>query len=342
MGMPYFEYDILLWNPTLVIVNWGMNDGRRKDGVDYYKTGIVPYVDKILANKIKVVLCSNSPIDIGDPPGTYTDFNKNFYEMAEFAKELASRKNIPFVDQFHFCHDLWGRNRQREKPIPVSNQTLVKYPSDSVHARGPGQLTMAYIILKTLHAPAEVSYASIDAGTGKIETRRCVIQDFQALPEGKGISFTRLDEASPCWINNAGAPGLELVPFHADLNRMTLQVTGLKEGRYALDVEGFRHGVFTNRQLADGINLSENQLSPVCAPGREVAKRITDKEGPVWNLRNNVTFFYPPPWLTIVDLDAQKRAEVARRLPEIQKADERIAEAALPKPLRYTLKINPE
>jgi len=336
MGMPYMGTDVLIWQPTAAVVNWGMNDGRRKDGVEYYKSGIVPYVDRLLAEKVRVVLCSNSPIDVGDAPGVFSDFNKDFHEMAEFAKGLAEQRGAAFVDQFHFCHTVWGENRKRETPVAVSDQTLAKHPSDYVHARAPGQLTMAYIILKTLGAPGEVSYASIDAKTGKAETRRCEVREFRQLEGGRGIAFVRADEASPCWIDDLGARAFALVPFQEELNRMTLRVTGLAEGTYAVKAGDSAHGSYTAEQLAKGVNLSENRQSPVCEPGRTAARLIEAKYGLTRSARD-VMFFRPAGWLKIADLEAQKRAEFERRLPAIEKADADIAAAATPKPLNWVV-----
>ena len=336
MGLPYIDNDVLIWGPTAVVINWGMNDGRRRNGVEYYKTGIVPYLDRLLEKKLRVVLCSNSPIDIGDPPGTYTNFNKHFTEMAAFAKGLAGKRNTPFVDQFHFCHPLWGKNRERAKPVPVTDQTFSKRPNDYVHARAAGQLTMTYIILKTLNAPGEVSFASVDARSGRAETRRCEIREFKRLADGSSVSFVRADEASPCWIDDIGALAFELVPFQDELNRMTLRVTGLARGRYRLTVEKFEHGTYSAEQLGAGINLSENRKSPVCGPGREAAKRIAHRYY-LARVARNVFFLKSPAWLKIPDLDKQKQAEFRRHLPGIDKQDAAIAEAAAPKPLRYTL-----
>jgi hypothetical protein len=196
---------------------------------------------------------------------------------------------------------------------------------------------MTYIILKTLRAPAEVSYAAIDAATGKTKTRRCQVTDLKIAEGGREIAFVRGDEASPCWIDDIGALGFALVPFEDELNRMTLRVTGLADGKYELLVADFRHGEYAAKELAEGVNLSKNRQSPVCEAGRTVAKLIEEQYGLTRNARD-VWFFKPAPWLKVADLDAQKRAEFERRLPEIEAKDERIAAAAHPKPLAYRIR----
>lgn len=339
-GLAYMDRDVLAWKPTAVLVNYGMNDGRR-GGAALYKEGIVPYVEKLIASGVRVVLCSNSPVDIGDRPGQFTGFNVVFDEMARFAEQFAAEKGIPFVDQFHFCHSVWGLNRTRAEPVPVSHQTRVPYSSDFVHARGPGQLTMAYIILKTLGAPGEVSAASIRARSGESTTRRCTIQDLRTLPGGEGVTFVRADRASPCWIDEQepfpGALGLKLVPFMAEMNRMPLQVTELAEGHYELRIEGQACGTFSASELAAGIDLAANRQSPVYGPGRKADAKIKDQRVGTYAARQ-VGFFNPPVWLEVADLEQQKATEFARRRIELEKQDETIAEAARPRPLRYELR----
>ena len=335
LGFPVMDNDVLIWRPTAVVVNYGMNDGRRRDGVELYTKWIVPYVDKLLEHKARVVLCSNSPLDVGDPPGTYTNYNRHFVKMAAFAKDTAAKRGIPFVDQFNFLHPIWGRNWQSERPVPVTDHTRPQHSPDSVHARAPGQLMMAYIILRTLHAPGEVSHAAIDVATGKVDTRRCEIRELKTID--RGLSFVRADEASPCWIDDRGALGMQLVPFQEELNRMGLAVRGLPAGEYTLKIEGQIHGRFTAQALARGVNLSLNRASPVYDVGRRVEKEVITQKGLTYSARLSVLLFRPPAWLAIDDLEAQRMAAAAKSLQRIDQQDAAIAAAAQPKPQRYEI-----
>jgi len=336
LGLPILDQDVLVWNPTVVIVNYGMNDGRRGDGVSYYQTGIKAYLDQLQVKGVRIVLCSNSPLDNGDAPGQFTDYNRNFDEMARFAEALARDRGMPFVDQFHFCHTLWGENRRRKEPVPVSDQTLAPHPSDSVHARAPGQANMAYIILKTLGAPEEVSHVGIDAA-GQVETRNCTVTDVAIAPGKRAVSFTRADSASPCWLDDRGALGLALVPFNRELNRMGLQVAGLEPGHYELKIDQIVHGQFTHEELARGINLADNRQSPVYAPGRKVGALVTDQKQAV-DAARQVMQFQPPDWLAIPGLEEDKKREFARLKQAIDQRDEALAAAAQPKAQTYELK----
>jgi len=333
LGFKVMDDDVLVWRPTVVVVNYGMNDGRRRGGIELYQKWIVPYVDKLIEHRARVVFCSNSPLDYGDV-GKYTGYNNYFVKMAAFAKQVAKDRGLPFVDQFNFLHPLWGRNWQSENPVPVTDHTRPQHSPDSVHARAPGQLNMTYIILKTLGAPREVSHAAINVRTGKATCRHCEVRDLKASSDG--CAFVRIDEASPCWVDDRGALGMKLVPFQDELNWMGLRVSGLPEGKYALKVDGQVHAQFTAADLTAGINLSSNRASPVYAPGREAAELIVQKYVRTRLLRE-LYRYRPPGWLSIPGLDEQKRVAARPKLEEIHALDRRIAAAVRPRPHRYEL-----
>lgn len=333
LGFKVMDDDVLVWKPTVVVVNYGMNDGRRRGGVELYQEWIVPYVDKLMDYGTRVVLCSNSPLDYGDV-GKYTGYNNYFVKMAAFAKQVAKDRGIPFVDQFNFLHPLWGRNWRSENPVPVTDHTRPQHSPDSVHARAPGQLNMTYIILKTLGAPREVSHAAIDVRTGTATCRRCEVRELKASSEG--CAFVRTDEVSPCWVDDRGALGMKLVPFQDELNWMGLRVTGLPEGEYALKIDGQAHGQFTAAELKEGINLSGNRASPVYSPGRGAAELIVRKYVRTRLLRE-LYRYRPPEWLVIPGLGEQRRTAALPKLGEIHALDRKIAAAAQPRPHRYEL-----
>ena len=333
LGFKVMDDDVLVWEPTVAIVNYGMNDGRRRDGVELYQKWIVPYVDKLIEHGARVVLCSNSPLDYGDV-GKYTGYNNHFVKMAAFAEQVAKDRSIPFVDQFNFLHPLWGKNWHSENPVPVTDHTRPQHSPDSVHARAPGQLNMTYIILKTLGAPREVSHAAINVRTGKATCRRCEVRNLSASNEG--CTFERIDEASPCWVDDRGALGMKLVPFQDELNWMGLQVTGLPDGKYALKIDEQVHGQFAAAELKEGINLSDSRASPVYRPGREAAELVVQKYVRTRLLRE-LYRYQPPEWLSIPGLGEQKHVAALPKLDEIHALDRKIAAAARPRPHRYEI-----
>jgi hypothetical protein len=202
-------------------------------------------------------------------------------------------------------------------------------------------MTMAYIILKTLGAPGEVSSTEIDIATGKTRGRRSQIAGLEVSAARNRVSFTRSDLASPCWIDDRapfpGSLGLELVPFREEMNRMPLLVSGLAPGRYELTIDGYALGVFSAAQLAAGIDLAADARNPLFEAGRQVDARIRTQAAATYAARQ-VRFFRPPSWLKIPDLPSQQEREFSRRMGSIEAFDATIREAANPRARTYRLK----
>lgn len=335
-GLERIDADVLAWNPTVVVLNFGMNDGRSSDGVERYRKGITAYVEALQRGGVsRIVIASNAPLDIGDEPGVYTGYNRNFDAMASIAERFAAERGLKYVDLFHPCHSLWGDNRRRAQPVPVTAQTLARHPSDYVHARAAGQLTMAFFLLKGLGAPSEVSFASIDAKSGAVETRNCRITQVE-IGDETGIEFVRDDAAPLCWIEDAGAAAFDLVPFNDELNRMGLRVEHLPAGMYELHIDDVPVARYSAAQLHRGVNLAHLRDSPLYRVGREIERLVLGKRAAVLQTRDTM-YFNPPAWLSPPSLDEQKRAEIERLRGQIDRIDAELAAAARPRPNTYRL-----
>jgi lysophospholipase L1-like esterase len=331
LGREVVDEDVLAWKPSVVIINYGMNDGRAPDGFQRYARHIGPYVEKARSGGARIILSSNSPIDIGDPPGKFSDFNVHFHQMAQFARRYAAEHDIFFVDQFHPLHELWGRNRQRSVWIVVTWQSGTPgRPNDYVHPAPPGHLTMAYTILKGMGVPGEVSYAAIDLPTGRTETRRAAISGLKISP-GE-VSFVRADEASPCGVEEGALAGNQLVPFLDTVNSMPLRITGLRAGPHDLLVDGVRVARFDASEFARGVNLGAFPTSPVYGPGNRTLAAIGQQRRLV-NAAREVLKFKPPPWARIDDLKRKKQAEWESLNKKVLAADDATGLAAQPSPL---------
>jgi hypothetical protein len=119
---------------------------------------------------------------------------------------------------------------------------------------------MAFVILKGLGAPAEVSAATIDAGNPSATMAvGCEISSFTR--EGGTLAFTRLDAGLP--LNNGlfFALNFVYVPVADQLNRYLLTVKNLPAGRYTLAVDERGVGTYTASQLERGINIASATTS---------------------------------------------------------------------------------
>ena len=65
---------------------------------------------------------------------------------------------------------------------------------------------------------------------------------------------------------------LAMIPIEKDLNQELLAVSGLAEGRYAVQIDGVAIGQHTAQELAQGINLGFNETTPQFRQAQAVAR----------------------------------------------------------------------
>ena len=117
---------------------------------------------------------------------------------------------------------------------------------------------MAEALLKSWNAPAVVASVEIDATAKRV--LKSTNTEISALQPGAGgLTWTENDGALPMPLDPKDA-ALQLVVRSSDffeaMDQEPLKVTGLPAARYALKIDGESVGVFTNAQLAEGVNLA--------------------------------------------------------------------------------------
>lgn len=329
-GLARFDYDVANWKPTVVTVEFGMNDlGGGVNSVPAYTKNIPLLPERIKAIGARPIFLTASPVNDGtgasDKGGRNEALNLGAFAVVEYSKE----HGIPCADQFHELADLWKANAAK-------GADKVNLTGDPVHPGGPGQLTMAYACLTGLGAPALVSKATIDAGGKVVSATQCAITDLKS--DGGKLSFTRLDDCLPMPIPAEAATGLKLVPFTAKLNDYTLTVTGLAAGKYTVTIDGAKVADVTADQLTAGWNMSELTEGAIAAQGKAVLAAIGNKAREVGAVRD-IKKFQAPAWLK----DLAEQIETARSkqldplMAAVDKAEEKIHEAATPKPHRFEI-----
>src|SRR5206468_5241755 len=130
-------------------------------------------------------------------------------------------------------------------------------------------------------------------------------------------SFTRTDEALPLPVQKDWLPVLPYVGGLMDLNRYGLQVAGLKDGDYAVEIDGTEVGKYTAKQLGDGVNLGNLTAGPVWEQANQVFKAINDKNRVVHQRFRGVVMYQvqPADWLGGLPKQIAERraAELAKR-----------------------------
>lgn len=354
-ALPFYETDVAAWKPTLVSLEYGMNDSCVRMP-ELYIQDITAYVERIRADGAVAILISPSPINSDD--AAWTIRTRVMRGYAEKLVALAA-PGIVAVDQFTPMTSAWAANRpaehlahllllarkavaqqpdmpgrkhlqaflaaqeaEPEPPVSLSmawkdaegatsgnlcaaaEQVLTTTRPivgkahvqaflqawegqprtqakpdlfDPVHPNPVGQLLMAASILASLHAPAQVSSAVLDGGSGRIlASEHCRISKIVRGPGS--LAFTRLDEALPFPIADEARAAVRLTPSIGDLSLHLLQVRNLKPGTYRMSIDGTKVASVTSTDLEGGWNMGLLERGPIADQGRAILTRIAAKD----------------------------------------------------------------
>ncbi len=267
------QRDVLALQPTVVMVNFGMNDAGYIGGpfdqsfYDKHVTGLTAIVRQLKAADIRPILLTPNAIEQKESGEAMQGYNLLLEQFSAAGFELAGRENIPFVNQLHPYAAAINRLRAVGSELRITDEV--------VHPSPPGQLMMADFILTGLNAPNLVSSATIDANQAvRVSAEGAQITDIVRKPDG--ISFRRLDQALVFPLESAARPALALVPVADDINRYMLRVVGLEVGAYTVAVNGQEISRFSAAQLNEGVNLGFYE-SPLMTAGSETMKRVRHK-----------------------------------------------------------------
>ena len=331
-GLARFQKHVLDEKPTVLLINFGMNDGGYGKFDDkrnqLYRESTEKMLKLAKAANIRVGLCSPNAIDprVKSNGKEYFETQKQFYAPL---REIAAGNSAKFADQY-------ARTRTEieamTKDDPKAEKAKPYY--DGFHTSEPGGLIMAHAILTEFKVPALVSSAEFGA-KGEVKAEKCKITDVKL--SDTGVSFTRLGDAVPMPVLTSWRPMLPYVNELKDLNNDTLKVAGLKDGHYDITADGRPVMSATAVELAAGVNLGLAAQGPVYDQGMKIFQAITQKNAKVANRFNTVHRFNPPAWLKIPDLDMQKKAELERLLKVIDTANNAIAAAAEPTPHAWAI-----
>jgi lysophospholipase L1-like esterase len=350
-----FDWDVAPWKPTVVSVELGMND-QGGFSVNQFIGGMGTLAQTIRSSGARPVFLTSSPINNG---GTSAKLggNAKLNEFAVALKKFAAEQKAPFADQFHVVIDTWGYNKPNENLLGLITtakslapddkitgvehlraflaeqakdpRPLVSMQGDPVHPGPPGQLTMAAALLKELGATGFVSSATLDVAGQVAEAKGCTIDNVKA--DGGKLAFDRLDECLPFPIPDEARNVLPLFPTILDLSQYTLRVTGLGEGRYALQVNGAPVATVTAQELTAGVNLTSYGQGPIAAQGKSILAAVNAKEGLVGQWRNLSRL------TTTADASADLKQRLAALAQQTEAADAGIRKAASPQKLRFEI-----
>jgi lysophospholipase L1-like esterase len=251
--------DVLPYNPTVLTIMLGMNDGRSRafdqQLFDDYASGykhIIETVKRQLPG-IRITIIQPSPYDdVTRQPQFEGGYNQVLRRYGDFLKQLAADEKLGLAD---LNTPVVAALEKANSADPAAAAKLIP---DRVHPGAAGHLLMAEALLKAWNAPALVTDVELDAARNEpVRERNTHVAGLRA---GKSLSWTQTDDALPMPVDlRDPLVGLAVrsSDFVAALNQETLKVRGLAAGRYALNIDSEPVGTFTAEQLAAGINLAE-------------------------------------------------------------------------------------
>jgi lysophospholipase L1-like esterase len=294
-GNKRFARDVAPLQPSLVFVNFGMNDGGYKaydePTVRNYLEAQRALADTIRATGARQVLFTTSPVD----PSRRQDedvYNETLARMADGVDRIAAERSVPVIDLFRPMREVQRRAQEKDPKF-----TMIP---DSIHPDAVGHLVMAYQAMRRLDAPRGLGEIVVD---GDAVRASGVTAGNVAASDG-GVDFDLTLPFLPFYVPTEARPALDLVPLQDELNRFTLQVKpGPGGDPLVLSVDGRTAGVFSREELARGIDLALLDGAPWAAAGRTLweaaqfrfkqhfdAWRVLGLQKPAWMMPELPTF----------------------------------------------------
>lgn len=330
--------DVLAYEPTVLTVMLGMNDGRVRpfdpQAFDAYTTGYRRIVDTVKGRRpgVRITLLHPSPYDdVTRPPDFAGGYNDVLVRYGAFVRELAASHALEVADLNAPVVKVLSRAHAAD---PAAARRLIR---DRIHPGPQVTLVMAQALLQAWGAPSLVTEVAIDVSRkvagAQVRTR---VTDLRVATDG--VSWTQTDQALPMPLDT-GDPLVRLVlragDFVAALNRQPLKVTGLGPGHWHLRIDGQAVGTFGSGSLAAGINLAELP-TPMVRQAAEVHELTNQRNAVHWTRWREVQ----------VPIGAALSATVREKLRALDAREaglvQRQRAAAQPRARRYELRPEPE
>lgn len=256
------QRDVLAYHPTVMTIMLGMNDGsytnHKPETDEIYYNGYKHLVETVrqAAPSLRITAIEPSPFDDVTRPFTLQPdgYNAVLQKYGDWIQRYAGDAHLDVADlNVPVAAMLKKANAE-------DSATAQKILPDRVHPALAGHMVMAEQLLKAWHARPMVSGVTIDAA-GKVSAADfAFVSDVKTTP----LSWTEKDEALPlpfaAWLADDKDHSMALAIKSSDvteaLNEQPLRVTGLAEGRYKISIDASLVGTWSEKELADGVNLA--------------------------------------------------------------------------------------
>ena len=328
--------DCLRFHPTIATLCYGMNDHRYRaydEGTArWYRENYTAIVRSLEDAGARVVL--GSPGCVGRTPrwapNTNTPLevlNLNLCQLRNIDIDIAAQEHARFADVF------WPMLTAGFKARHEYGADYALPGKDGVHPGWAGHLVMAYEFLKAMGLDGDIGTFSVDLASGKATASAGHTVD--GFANGKlTITSTRYPFCASGALDRDDSirSGMTLVPFNADLNRLTLKVSGGTATNYAV-TWGNESRTYTAAQLASGVNLVDDfAVNPFSEAFEKVDAAVAAKQK--YETRQIKDLFHGPEGKTDITTTVALTEEVRAPLADA------IATAFVP--VTHTILIEPK
>ncbi len=265
------EKDILTHNPDHAIIMLGMNDvGRhlypvdqskvteetlkqRENTLQTYIKNMTELATKLQDKGIDMIFMTPSIYDqTGDlETPNYFGVNDGLVTFSNVVKDLGKQFDAPVVDLNRVMLSI-------NKTLQDNNKSATIIGNDRTHPGLPGHLVMAYEIIKTLFPIEYSSYIEVNAKDQTVDSlKNCEVTLTNGINE-----FEVLEKSLPFSVKKSLHSTLLLIEDSEELTQQILKVKKLKKGHYNLFIDDDLIGVYSYKDLSNGINLSLNENTP--------------------------------------------------------------------------------
>jgi lysophospholipase L1-like esterase len=257
------ERDVRPFHPEMITVMLGMNDGwwgTESPQIDIaFKKGYGELLDALrkAAPNAALTLIRPSPYDEITHGTEFPGYSRVIDDLANDVSKMAEEgrasgdSKLLLADFHQPMIDALERAKTR---APQLAPLIVP---DRIHPAEIGHWIMAAQLLSAWHMNPVVSSLTLNSSSiQSVEAQRTTIS--QLIKTAAGLQWTQTDEALPLPFdfNNAMIPLLLSISDIAKADRLILRVQALEAGRYQLLIDGKAISIFSNEELASGVNLA--------------------------------------------------------------------------------------
>ena len=272
------ERDVAPWQPAMVTVMLGMNDGGWGYGspaqieTDFQSryTALLSALHQA-APGAALTLISPTPYDEITHGTEFPGYSRMIDRFAEDVQRIAGQMQsagdapILLVD-FH-----QPMVEALERAHAYDPQLAPLLIPDRIHPAEVGHWIMAATLMSAWHVNPVVSSVTLNGTDATVmEAGRTAITELQKSDDG--LQWTQRDDALPLPLdfNNAMTPLLLQISGIAEIDRQILRVESLDPGEYELSIDGNPVASFPRDALQHGVNLALYK-TPMLSQAREIA-----------------------------------------------------------------------